>query len=718
MNKENIYKKIYHIATELSKKDLTFTRADLAFELKEFGIDGDSFEISKLVWQTYERYNADQKINLSFLNNEESKHLIDEYKVYHNIELGNQDKVVQVIMDVSKKVKDEYVKLTHSLGEQTADLSGNRESLSWMLLKGTNELGHVSDKARVLYGQYSRMIFDYEQFRNSVKDVISQYVSLRDDVAVLYRDYSMNLIDIFGDSIKQIAPNVFDFEKIQFLNTHQMLSEINTEYARIATSCGVLMGEIGDSFKHTLTKVASHLGKAKGNKAMLLLSVVDMVGHYTDAQEKTLILKNEFEVFKNKIQYDVALVGGDMRRLIAIYRVIEELYVPKAYTFYQYAKQVMDKELIGIISSVYSTPELKELKAERDVLLEEFNYLGIRIKDTQMNSFNYKEEITRNNSLIEDGKSEYELAIASKPSKPILFFLGIGKNSYNRAVYEWKNTCSAVIDSYELSKLKLKLDSDELIHNLELLKKDTLRYNELTLQLKLNQKEVAKNMQVDRALKLQLLAHLESYVKLLRIAKDIVDSKLDYQLVTPTQIEKYKSEVLPTEIQERLNEFTTRLKEELLIDEEEAQFDMMSMNKDEFADDTMTRIINKQEQDVTVKYEKETVVTMMHAQNRLVNSGIDIFNQWVRLQTNKKIGENQKESYEEQLNLIQNKFKEDMKGIDNKGVVLRGVIQKINASDNPKEWKEGLLMLGELSDEKFTIKDIEDILKGNKIIEI
>lgn len=52
-NKQMVYQAIKSIADNLCKEDKTYLRADLAFELKKYGIASDSSEVSKLVFDAY-----------------------------------------------------------------------------------------------------------------------------------------------------------------------------------------------------------------------------------------------------------------------------------------------------------------------------------------------------------------------------------------------------------------------------------------------------------------------------------------------------------------------------------------------------------------------------------------------------------------------------------------------------------------------------------------
>lgn len=55
---QKVYQEIKTIADELCKENKTYLRADLAFELKKYGIASDSSEVSKLVFDAYRYFHV------------------------------------------------------------------------------------------------------------------------------------------------------------------------------------------------------------------------------------------------------------------------------------------------------------------------------------------------------------------------------------------------------------------------------------------------------------------------------------------------------------------------------------------------------------------------------------------------------------------------------------------------------------------------------------
>ena len=80
-DKPAIYDAIRNIAAKLCKDGETYLRADLAYELKQYGIDADSIDVSKLALEAYKYFNNDRNIKQTFVTNDSRSALIDEYKL-------------------------------------------------------------------------------------------------------------------------------------------------------------------------------------------------------------------------------------------------------------------------------------------------------------------------------------------------------------------------------------------------------------------------------------------------------------------------------------------------------------------------------------------------------------------------------------------------------------------------------------------------------------
>ena len=79
---QKVYQAIKTIADELCKENKTYLRADLAFELKKYGIASDSSEVSKLVFDAYRYFLPLQLDTLAFGQFESSFHCARLHKPY------------------------------------------------------------------------------------------------------------------------------------------------------------------------------------------------------------------------------------------------------------------------------------------------------------------------------------------------------------------------------------------------------------------------------------------------------------------------------------------------------------------------------------------------------------------------------------------------------------------------------------------------------------
>lgn len=86
---DKISNKIISLAKEA--KGAKITRADLAYELKELGVNDDSIEVSKLVWKAYSTASKviASLIASTYVSNTSSTTVIDEYASKHFLNGGD-----------------------------------------------------------------------------------------------------------------------------------------------------------------------------------------------------------------------------------------------------------------------------------------------------------------------------------------------------------------------------------------------------------------------------------------------------------------------------------------------------------------------------------------------------------------------------------------------------------------------------------------------------
>ena len=713
MDNNRIYQKIYDIASQLLKENAVYTRADLAYELQEFGIKTDSFEIGMLVWEAYKRFNDNEAIRRSFYDNEKKDPLVDEYRTDYLIETNDIPSLFPLLQQKLTNGNHALSQLenivTQTLREQT--VSGGIGALN--TLTGTQGIVKVKNEATAVFNLYSELVGNYDDAKHQIQAVTTDFVKLRGQICDTYRQYALVLTDAFGDSIKTVSPELFDFDSIEWLDVHGMLQNVKLDYDKINEKCSTLMSSITDSFAQSL-KTASQSYKAADSKQIgLVLAGLNMVSHYIDAGQKTAELKQDLLTLKNSVKHDVTLIKGDMGRLFVIYKTLNDLYIPQAEAFCRFSKQILSGEWQRLTQALYTDTDIQPLKEERDEALESYKTLERKMTDEQLNIDYYMTRIEECRQLLDGMQTQYQQAKASKPEKPFfltnLLTLGSANQKYNRDIYDWNQACAPVISLYEEMRTDVKLDSDELEQLQRHLNENKRMHQQLKEKLRRLNREIMSKISVSPDLQMKMLPHLESMVKLLRIAREIASCKLNNKLVKTVSISRQDTE-LPQELKQNLQLFTNTLREHVAIDNKTAKSSFYAVS-DEYPNESGQPTPNENATEADF-------AQLSDAENTAIQNTVNLLESWSRLKAMQEQSAIAHQAYDMELEKLQEAFRSNLADIDNRGIILRESLKKINTATSEEELKEGLLSLAQKEGESFSKEDWNEFLNGTKTIEL
>ena len=713
MDNNRIYQKIYDIASQLLKENAVYTRADLTYELQEFGIKTDSFEIGMLVWEAYKRFNDNEAIRRSFYDNEKKDPLVDEYRTDYLIETNDIPSLFPLLQQKLTNGNHALSQLenivTQTLREQT--VSGSIGALN--TLTGTQGVVKVKNEATAVFNLYSELVGNYDDAKHQIQAVTTDFVKLRGQICDTYRQYALVLTDAFGDSIKTVSPELFDFDSIEWLDVHGMLQNVKLDYDKINEKCSTLMSSITDSFAQSL-KTASQSYKAAGSKQIgLVLAGLNMVSHYINAGQKTAELKQDLLTLKNSVKHDVTLIKGDMGRLFVIYKTLNDLYIPQAEAFCRFSKQILSGEWQRLTQALYANTDIQPLKEERDEALESYKTLEREMTDEQLNIDYYTTRIEECRQLLDGMQTQYQQAKASKPEKPFfltnLLTLGSANQKYNRDIYDWNQACAPVISQYEEIRTDVKLDNNELEQLQRHLNENKRMHQQLKEKLRRLNREIMSKISVSPDLQMKMLPHLESMVKLLRIAREIASCKLDSKLVKTVSIARQDTE-LPQELKQNLQLFTNTLREHVAIDNETAKSSFYAVSGEApTGSEQPTSSGNASEADFA---------QLSDAENTAIQNTVNLLESWSRLKAMQEQSAIAHQAYDKELEKLQEAFRSNLADIDNRGIILRESLKKINTTTSEEELKKGLLSLAQKEGESFSKEDWNEFLNGTKTIEL
>ena len=553
-DKPAIYDAIRNIAAKLCKDGETYLRADLAYELKQYGIDADSIDVSKLALEAYKYFNNDRNIKQAFVTNDSRSALIDEYKLTDLLDNDKPEDAMELANKELAKTSDTLAAIKRDIDRNMSLAVANAASGIMDTVTGTAGVKAVRTEASTLFDRYSKMVGTYHEGEDTVRRNIADFTTLRTDIGTTYQEYAMQLIDIYGDNIKAVAPNLFDFNQVQFLDVDSMLKHTELEYNRISDKCSALIGEISDSFQNSLkSSVAAYRSAGQGNKALgLAMAGLGMLNHYMEAGERANRLRSDLVVFKTSIKHDSTLIKADLGRLLVIYKTLNDVVIPKADIYLRNASRLMSSDIKSITDSLYDNAEIRPLEEQRRQLLAQLKVLDGEINDHLQNIDVYQSLISDITTTLDSKSASYRDAIARKPSKPffllnILTFGNANKN-YNRNYAEWDAVCYPLVREYENYQVDLKLDKDELAAHQSDLKAKGQEQHLVKQKLDEVNKQIRSKINASNDTQLKMLPHLRTVIAMLRLGREIMETKLDKKLTGTVSIPDFKStEKLPVE---------------------------------------------------------------------------------------------------------------------------------------------------------------------------
>ena len=720
---QKVYQAIKTIADELCKENKTYLRADLAFELKKYGIASDSSEVSKLVFDAYRYFHDNGNIAIAFVSNNSRTTLVAEYKLNDSLEQGNKEEALKIAetelalsSSALEQLKEQVeLNLNLVLAKGTSKMAD--------IVMGTNGVKDVRSKAATMFDKYIKMVEAYHYAEDSVRGNIEDFTSLRSDIGTVYRDYALKLIDIYGDSIKMVSPDLFDFKRIEWLDVDEMLKYVELEYNKLTEKCTALIGEISDSFRTSLQgSLQAYKSLSNGNKSLgLAMAGLTMLEHYMGASERANRLKSDLSVFQMSVKHDATRIKADMGRLLVICKTLNDVVIPKANVFLRYGEKLLASDLKATLDVLYADETIRPLEEQRKCLLQQMKALDMEMNDHLQNIDVYTSLINDITATLESKQGSYMEAKAKKPSKP--FFLvnwitfGMANKNYYRDFAEWNAVCFPLVREYESYQVDLKLDKEELESHREEQIRIKNEYAKLSSELDKVSKEIRSKIVCSDDLKLKMLKHLRDMVAMLKLGREIMESKIDEKLVHTVDIPDYREAAkLSADVEQNLSLFTGMLADNLHADKDMAK--NLLDGVEAYTKDHKKIEGKPAQQNKTMEYTEEDLAMATEAMEQSLQKGIALFDSFAKLKAQQLSGSLASAAYNKELKKHADEFKREMAKIDNKSAYLREVFKHINLAGSEEERKQAMELMSDLSGYSLSEQEFTEFINGKKQIEL
>lgn len=682
-----IYKKIKEIAVEA--KGSKRTRADVAYDLQMT----DSLEVSRLVWEAYNYYGKDPLIKSTFINNDNDSSVVDDYELRQLITTGNNEEYFNALSKDLKDGENALTVLDNMLKTKMSEAVTSEINSLMSIIMGTKGIENVKKEATQAVELYGQLVNVYDEAKSGVKEVTHEFVDLRTEILHVYEKYAQMLVDFYGDSIKRVAPSLFDFDSIEYLDTAQMFEKVKLQYDLLSENCSVMMSEISDGFSNSVM-IASQGGNALGRKGAVAIAAVEAIKHYLDASEKTVRMKSDLEAFKMNIKKDVTNIKCDYSRLATVYKTINDLYIPKADAYFKFSSKLLSAEFEQMVSTLYAKAGVAELVKERDNVMDEIRVVSEQLNDHKNNLIFYGEQLEHCQEVITEKKDDYENAKSLRPSKPsvivnVLTF-GSADKKYSQKMFKWKGVYGNLVKEYENAIV------DEAVYGQDLNYQDDARREaeEKLTQLKAKQKEltdkILKTISVDTDMKKKLACHLEDIIRMLHVGKEILESGLDTKSIKAINIDTFHSNELPEDIKNAVADFKDFVNE-------------VAPDLKEDVKNHMAKEFNEQE---------------LAEMKKVYAESLKLTDALISLEALKEQNQVSSEIYDKELEKIQEEFNSQMAKTDAKTDVLGNVLKEINTAPDAEARKKALIKLTERGKTFASEEEFNNFINGTLTITI
>ena len=733
----NISTTILELAKRLTQDKTTFTRSELAYELKKFGVNDDTIEVGRLVWEAFEAFGHDERIRTAFVNNQGNRSVVDEQEVTQLLDSGNTAGALQAAQDLASCTSEALTQLSTELSDTLNQLANKYGTSVEDVVKGTAGVIAVQNQARGMVEGYTQLVNGYEAARCRINELTTSYIDIRSRIEQIYRRYTTALTDIYGDAIRTVEPDLFDFNTIQWLDTQSMISQVKLEYTDMTANCTELLSQISDSFQTALQTAAISYRTLDSKQAGIVMAGISIIRHYLNAGTKTAAMKQSLLTLNKHINNDAKAIETDMVRLLEIFKTINDIFLPQAETFCRHADQILNDDLDALIDKVYSTPEARELRRQRDEILAEIRLRERAIVDTQIDIDYYESHLAECETLLNGICGTYFQAIKEKPSKPGViknfFTLGNARKDYNRAVYDWTQERAPILRQYEDLRIDISQDHEDLASKRKQLTAYRNRLAELQPQYERLSQKLLDMISANDELRSAVAEHLTDMVGLLRIGKNLLNNGLDERLVQATEVESAEKDstvALPDPIKHAI-ELLKRRYEKKCIGADDIEYEHVetpaTADNAEVSDaqnalvkdtDSSTALNTEHEKPFLINGKFTKTPSLSKEGGLLVLLGLDYLRTKADTEAMEAKDAEQAEERERHLEALKNEFQQRISAIDDRANVLLEVMTRINTAEGHDAKVAALKELAAPTEPDFTPEDWDEFFAGRKTIEI
>lgn len=394
-----IIEEIQEVAIRLSQDNEYLSRRDLVKELNA-KIPGlsltDGLIVNSLVKETYLQTPSpviQKAISDCFLDNTESKLVYDPDNISDvSLKLTCSGEVA-LSFDNFNQITEILDRKVEALGvtDAIAEVTEMKNTIDlYVPEKNFSLTGKTKVKDNVNYGQkilegYGKLVEYYNFVKYQNHELIEDFKFLRSELGCFRNDITELLFDIIGEDEKKQHPELFDFSKIEYLETERIIKEIDLEFEKLNNSFEVFQetyeasivnikqageqhAEIAFDRYSKSVKRKGYASKAeiKGQVATAALgfafeAAMEIMETRKNAEQTVAAIKRDVEKMKLGFKEDAQKITFDLLRLQKIHNRLKVILIPEARKFIGQATTIYNSTIKDAYSQLLHGGNIAEV---------------------------------------------------------------------------------------------------------------------------------------------------------------------------------------------------------------------------------------------------------------------------------------------------------------------------------------------------------------------
>ncbi len=367
---------------------------------------------------------------------------------------------------------------------------------------------------KILKG-YGNLIEFYNNVKSQNHELIGDFKFLRNELGEFRENVTELLFEIIGYDEKVNRPELFDFARLEYIETDKLLEDIDLEFQKLNNSFEVFQKEYEKNMinianagkKHAdlalnrYSKTVKRNGYASKSQVKAQVATaalgfafdaaLEIIETRNSAEQTVAAIKRDVEKMKISLKQDAQKISVDLLRLKKITSRLQTVLIPESRKFIEKANLIYDTTIKDTYSKLVEGSDIMELSMENRRLLAEHRNIHREIEDTNESIQACNLEIAKYRSAIEEIQDEFDYVNSIEPKTPPKFQLkysfGIALRVYKNHLNTWNDITLPIRSKYAELEQFVK-NEEELI----------LQFEKLALKLQKRLKDIDSSREYNK----------------------------------------------------------------------------------------------------------------------------------------------------------------------------------------------------------------------------